>query len=131
VLIETEKSAEFWLFKAVHYRKENNIEKCLDALCFSIRLKKTALAKELRDFLIYRLCHDVQEILEQKQIISAKQQLYKMRSLFPYSPQLQQLNGFVDYLLVGRQESSLSVWAENHLNPILKFIKNKKYLNAD
>lgn len=130
-VIGTEKSAEFWLYKAIQYRKENNIEKCLDALCFSLGLKKTSLAIQMNDFLIQQSCQDVLELLEKKQIITAKQQLYKMRRLFPHSGQLQQLNSFADYLLVNSQETSLSKWAEDHLNPILKFIKTKKYLNAD
>jgi hypothetical protein len=130
-LIGTEKAAEFWLFKAIQYRKEGKLEKCIDALCFSLRLKKTSLAKKMRDFLIQQSCQNVLGLLEQKQIIPAKQQLYKMRRLFPYSEQLQQLNGFADYLLVNRQESSISEWAEEHLNPILKFIKNKNFHNAN
>lgn len=130
-VIGTEKSAELWLSKAIQYRNDSNVEQCLDALFLSIRLKKTSLAKNLRDFLIQQFSQDVLDLLEQKKIIPAKQQLYKIRRLFPYSEQLQQLNDFADYLLVNRQEQpSLSDWAEEHLNPILKFIKNKQYFNA-
>ncbi len=130
-IIETEKAAGFWLFKAIQYRKESHIEKCIDALCFSLRLKKTTLAINLCDFLIQQSSQDVLGLLEKKQIIPAKQQLYTMRRLYPFSEQLQQLNGFADYLLVNSQKSSLSDWAENHLNPILQFLKNKQYPNAD
>ncbi len=123
MVIKTEKAAEFWLFKAIQHRKESNIEKSLDSLFFSLSLKKTSLAKNMRDFLIQQSCQDVLSLLEQKKILSAKQQLYQMKRLFPYSEQLQQLNSFADYLLVKSQEPVRTDWAEEYLNPFLKFIK--------
>lgn len=99
-IFNTEHSAEYWLTHALKYWVENEIKQSLEALEYSIRLKKTDLALAFREFIIEQQGKDILFCLAQKQMITAKSQLYKIRPLFPYSKLLQELNDFTDYLLV-------------------------------
>lgn len=109
VLINAEKMAQFWLVKAIHYCLAENIEQSVRAISVSLDLKKTNLALAFREFLIQQQCQDILDMLAQKQLIPAKQRLYSMRILLPYSKQLQQLYSFSDYLLVQNSEPSRSL----------------------
>ena len=64
------------------------------------------MAVVFREFLIEKQCRDILDLLAQKQLILAKQRLYTVRKLLPYSKQLQQLNSFSDYLLAQSQYHS-------------------------
>jgi len=103
-VINSEKAALYWLSKAIQNWQENKIEQSLDALGLSLHLKKTKLAIIFREYLIRQKSRDLLELLAQKQVLPAKQQLYKIRNLLPYSKQLQQLHTFTDYLLTKNQE---------------------------
>ena len=104
-VICSEKAAQYWLSKAIQNLQESKTEQSIDALGVSLRLKKTELALVFRDFLIRQQCQNILDLLAQKQVLPAKQQLYKMRNLLPHSKLLQQLHTFTDYLLVNNQEN--------------------------
>lgn len=104
-IIAAEQSARFWLTAAMRHWQENAIESCVSALEHSFRLKKNRLAPVFRDFLIRRQCRVILDLLAQKQLLAAKQTLYLMRNLMPYSPLLQQLHSFTDYLWVNSQDA--------------------------
>jgi hypothetical protein len=106
VVINSEKAAHFWLSKTIHLWQENKTEQSLDALGLSLHLKKTKLALVFREFLIRQKSRDLLELLAQKQVLPAKQQLYKIRSLLPHSELLQQLQIFTEYLLVEKPEKT-------------------------
>lgn len=99
-LIDSEQSARIWLSNAIHYWRENKTKQSLDALELSIHLKKTKLAIAFRGFLIEQQYQAIVHQLEKKQIRVAKNQLYNIQALLPYSLLLQQLNSFTDYLLL-------------------------------
>ena len=99
VLISAEQAAQHWLAKALHAYVAENIEQSAVAINISLGLKKTRLAHALREFLIQQQCADILDLLAQKQLILAKQRLYRVRMLFPVSKQLQHLNSYSDYLL--------------------------------
>jgi len=99
-IIGSELSAQMWLSKAIQYSLDSKMEQSVEALVISIRLKKTQLAIVFRGFLIMQQCQYVLDLLAQKQLLPAKQLLYKLRLLFPYSHQLRQINLFADYLWV-------------------------------
>ena len=109
VLISAEQAAEFWFAKAIQYHLADNIELSIVAIGDSLRLKKTQIALTFREFLIQQQCRDILDLLAQKQLIVAKQKLYSVRKLLPYSKQLQQLNSFNDYLLAQSQDQSHSL----------------------
>ncbi len=100
-IINSEQYAKFWLANAIDDWNNNNPEQSANALKHSIHLKKTELALTFRDFIIEQQCQNIQQQLEEKQIISAKKQLYALRVLFPYSQTLRELNSFADFLLIG------------------------------
>jgi len=104
-VISTENASQYWLSKAIQNWQVSKTEQSLDALNLSLHLKKTGLALVFHDFLIRQQCQDLLELLAQKQLQPAKQQLYKIRNLLPYSKQLQQLHTFTDYLLANNQEN--------------------------
>ena len=106
VLISGEQAAEIWLAKAIQYCLADNIEQSIAAIGVSLRLKKTQIAVVFREFLIQQQCRDILDLLAQKQLILAKQRLYTVRKLLPFSKQLQQLNSFSDYLLAHSQDHS-------------------------
>ena len=107
-IIGTERSAWLWLSRAIQFWAESKTEQSLGALDISISLKKMKLAIAFRDFLIQKQYRDILDLLAQKQLLAAKQQLYRVRLLHAYSRQLQQLNGFTDYLLAKKQEYQAS-----------------------
>ena len=104
VLNSTEHMAQLWLTKAIHYWVDNETERSLAALELSLHLKKTRAAATFQGFIIQQQCQNILDLLAQKQLLSAKQCLYKMRHLFSLNKQLQQLNLFADYLLVAHEK---------------------------
>lgn len=107
VLNNVEQMAKLWLKKAINYWLDSQVDKSLDALALSLRLKKTKVAVALQSYIIHLQYQNVLELLAQKQLYLAKQSLFKMRHLFLYHRQLQQLNLFVDYLLLRHNQESL------------------------
>ena len=99
-IINTEQIAKVWLTHAIQYWTDHKIKQSLDALELSIHLKKTELAFAFRGFLIEQQYQNILQQLAQKQIFPAKNQLYKIRNLFPHSKLLRQLNEFTDYLIL-------------------------------
>ncbi len=99
-IINTEELAKVWLTNAIQYWSEHKFKQSIDALEFSIHLKKTELAFAFRGFLIEQQYQNIFQQLTQNNIFPAKNQLFKIRSLFPYSALLRQLNDFTDYLLL-------------------------------
>lgn len=99
-IIEAGQSSRFWLAEAIRYWRENETGRSVSALELSLRLKKTGLALVFREFLIRRLCREILDLLAQKQLLPAKRRLHSARILLPHSQLLQQLNGFIDYLLL-------------------------------
>lgn len=104
-VINSEQAAQFWLSKAIQHWQKSKAEQSIDALGVSLQQKKTELGLVLRNFLIHQQCQEVLELLAQRQLLPAKQQLYKMRNLLPHSKLLQQLHTFTDYLLAKDQEN--------------------------
>jgi len=100
-------SAQFWLSKAIHYCLERKTEQGITALNLSLSLKIIRMADVFRDFLIQQQCRDILDLLAKKQFLAAKQQLYKVRELLPYSKKLRKLDSFTDYLLLKNQHQSV------------------------
>ena len=125
-VIGNEKAAQYWLSKAIQNLQESKTEQSIDALGVSLRLKKTELALVFRDFLIRQQCQNILDLLAQKQVLPAKQQLYKMRNLLPHSKLLQQLHTFTDYLLVNNQENKWKSRLAQVRNRFFQAIANKK-----
>ena len=98
-LINTEKSAHIRLAKAIQYWLSGESEQSIAAITVSLNSKKTRVALVFREFMIHQQCTDILDKLAEKKLLLAKQQLYRVRLLFPHSKQLQQLNRFTDYLL--------------------------------
>ena len=109
VLISGEQAAEFWLAKAIQYCLTDDIEQCIAAINISLRLKATKIVVIFRDFLIEQQCQDILDLLAQKKLLAAKQRLYMVRKLFPYSKQLQHIRSFSDYLLITKAEYTQSL----------------------
>jgi len=107
VLITTEKTAEQHLTKAIQYWGNKQGEQSIAALMSALSLKKSNLALRFRDYLIQQTYREVLDLLAQKQLLSANQQLYKARRLVPYSLELQQLRTFIGYLLAKHHENFL------------------------
>ena len=101
--IGAEQSARFWLAEAIRHWEEKEAEQSMNALTLSLHLKKTKLAIIFRDYLIDRQCQAILELLAQKQLLSAKQRLYRLRLFIPHSKLLQQIDAFTDYLWVNSQ----------------------------
>jgi hypothetical protein len=98
-VIGSDQAAERHLAKAIQQWADGESEQSIQTLVFSLSLKKTQLAMVFRDFLIQHYYVEVLELLAQKHFLSANQRWYCARLLVPYSPQLQQLRIFTDYLL--------------------------------
>ncbi len=94
-VIQSEKIAQQWLVKTIHYLQNNEIEPAIKALENSLWLNKTPLGLSVRQFLIQQQIRKILKLLEQKNLSAAKNQIYLSRWLFPYSPQLKQLRNFV------------------------------------
>ena len=103
-IIDAEQSAQFWLSKAVHYCLESKTEQSIAALDLSLCLNKTRVANVFRDFLIHQQSRDILDLLAKKQLLAAKQQLYRVRELLSYSKQLRKLDNLTDYLLIKDQQ---------------------------
>lgn len=98
--LAAEQAAKLWLAEAIRLWQKNQAERSLTALERSLQLKSGRLALALRDFFTDRLCQDILELLAQKQVLEAKQRLYRIRHLLPGCELLHQLNAYADYLLV-------------------------------
>ncbi len=99
LVIESEQLAKRWFSKALHYWLENKIEQSITALAFSLGLKQSRVAVAFRHFILQKKCQNILELLAQKHLLSAKNELYSVRMLLPHSKQLRQLNNFTDYLI--------------------------------
>ena len=84
------------LREAIHMARVQEAEE-LDS---SVDRRSTEMAREFKAFIIQQQSAEVLELFAEKQLMQAKQQLYKARALFSSSQQLQQLNAFGDYLLL-------------------------------
>ncbi len=98
-LIHSEQAAQVWLAKAIQRWGEGNIEQSISALESSLALKNTPIALAFRGFIIHQYSQKILVLLVQKQLLVAKQALYKARTLLPYSQSLQKINAFTDYLI--------------------------------
>lgn len=87
------------LSKAFQAVVDGRLEQAVVALLAANALKKNRWAEILQGFLIKQHCRHVINLLAEKKLLSAKQQLYRIRGFQAYSPQLRRLNGFVDYLI--------------------------------
>lgn len=103
LLMGTAQAAQIWLVTAIQGYLSVDKAQSITAMTVSLNLKKTEIAIVFREFLIQQQCQDILELLAQKQLLPAKQRLYQVRHLFPYSPQLQQIRDFSDYLLAQEQ----------------------------
>ena len=106
-VINTGQSAQFWLSKAIYYCLTGETEQSISAISLSLSLEKTRMAEVFRDFLIQQLCRNVLDLMANKQLLEAKQQLYCARELLPHSKQLRKLDGFTDYFLLRNQHQSV------------------------
>lgn len=121
-------AAGFWLSKAVHLYEQQEAERCVDALMLSSALHRTELSISFRDFFIQQQCKDVLALLQQKQLIAAKQQLFKVRKLFPYNELLSQLNSFTDYLMSKNKTTEIS-WKIHFLSALKMLFGKDEFLN--
>ncbi len=106
-VIGSEQAAEQYLTQAIQYWAQKEAEQSIAALMAALSLKKTRLTLLFRDYLIQQFYLDVLELLTQKHLLSANQRLYCARQLLSFSPQLQQLRTFTDYLLAKHHEQVL------------------------
>jgi len=106
-LTAAEHAAEQYLTKAIQHWANKQGEQSIAAVLLALSLKKSSLALTFRDYLTQQYYREVLELLAQKQLLSANQQLYKARRLLPYSAELQQLRTFTDYLLAKHHEDFL------------------------
>lgn len=104
--IGAEQAARHWLAKAVRHCHNDEIEQGLSALERSLGLKKTKAAVVFREFLIAQQCRIILELLAARQFLPATTRFYQLSLLLPYSPQLQKLRSFTDYLSLQHQQRS-------------------------
>lgn len=97
-LINAEKAAKNFFAKAMQYWQLGHIEQSIAALELSLSLKETSIAVAFRGFIIEQQNKKILELLAQKQYLMAKQALYRLRRLQPYSHTLQTINAFSEYL---------------------------------
>lgn len=100
VLIQSEKAAQFWLNEAIHSLAEENTEQSIVAIKYSLQQNKTKAALVFCEFLINQQCEKVLDLLAESQLLLARELLYQLRALTPYSKKLHQLDGFTNYLLI-------------------------------
>ncbi len=105
LLISSEQVAQDWLATAIAHWKAENIEQSIDAIGLSLNLKITRMAEVFREFIIQQECQKILDLLAEKELLAAKQSLYRVRKLLPFSQQLQQLYSFSEYLLVNNTEA--------------------------
>lgn len=98
-VINSEKSAQFWLSQSIEYLINNKMEQSSFAINLSLRFKRTKVATTFHSFLIHQQCKNILDLLAQTQLLSAKKALYHVRVLIPHNKQLQQLDAFTNYLL--------------------------------
>ncbi len=101
-IIEAGESAAFWLNRAIHYWRQQQLSQSIDALLLSIQLQHSQLASAFREFIIQQISRSILKQLRQNQILEAKRQLHQARKLLTYSNLLLQLQGFTDYLLISK-----------------------------
>jgi hypothetical protein len=99
-LFHCEKSSQYYMSQAVQYLLDNEIEKSCMAINHSLYLKRTEVGLMFRDFLIHQQSQLVLDLLAQSELLLAKNTLYCVRQLIPYSQTLQQLDCFSNYLLL-------------------------------
>jgi hypothetical protein len=95
-----EQAAKIQLAKAINLALTGQPLPSLDALQQSLLLDATQLGLSLLEFLIAKQCQQILELLAQKQIVKAKQQLHALKTRQPQNELLEQLQGFSDYLLM-------------------------------
>ncbi len=107
--LAAEQQAKTQLAKAINLGLAGQTMQSLDALQQSLLLNATPLGLRLLELLIANQCKQILELLVQKQIIMAKQQLYALRTRLPRNELLAQLQGFSDYLLM-QQNFLIPTW---------------------
>jgi hypothetical protein len=95
-----EQAAKTLLAKAINLALAGQTLPSLDALQQSLLLDATPLGLRLLEFLIAKQYQQILELLAQKQIVMAKQQLHALKTRQPQNELLEQLQGFSDYLLM-------------------------------
>ena len=75
-IINTEELAKVWLTNAIQYWSEHKFKQSIDALEFSIHLKKTELAFAFRGFLIEQQYQNILQQLTQNKIFPAKKSAF-------------------------------------------------------
>jgi methylphosphotriester-DNA--protein-cysteine methyltransferase len=105
-LTNAAQAAETWLSTAMDCLAMGELEQSVAALEFSLTLNKTQLACVFRDFIIEQQTQKILNLLAEKQIMAAKQVLYALRGLYPYSVGLQKLNAFSDYLMINPRDEA-------------------------
>jgi len=100
--LAAEKAARYHLDKAINLGLAGQTIQSLDVLQQSLLLKATPLGLRLSEFLIAKQFQAILELLAQKQMVTAKQQLYALKTRLPRNELLEQLQGFTDYLLMQR-----------------------------
>ncbi len=98
--LAAEQVAKNQLAKAINLGLAGQPMQSLDALQQSLLLNATPLGLRLLELLIANQCKQILELLAQKQIVKAKQQLYALRTRLPRNELLEQLQRFSDYLLM-------------------------------
>lgn len=98
-VFKVERFSQHYLAKAVQFLLNDEIEQSCRAINQSLQLKKTQLALVFRLFLIEQQSQFVLNLLASAQPLQAKQRLYRLQTLMPYSKKLQQLDAFSNYLL--------------------------------
>jgi len=104
VLANVNQAAKLCLFEAIHYYLAKNLEQSITAINHSLVLKKTETALAFREFIATQQSEEILDLLAQKKLLQARQRLYSIRMLFPFSQQLQQIDVFSDYMLVKNPE---------------------------
>lgn len=100
--LAAEQAAKTQLVKAINFGLTGQSMQSLEALQQSLLLNTTPLGSSLLEFVIAKQCQQILELLAQKQIVMAKQQLHELKTQLPRNELLEQLQGFSDYLLIQR-----------------------------
>ena len=108
-IIHSEQRAKAWLSEAIQYWKKGDAKRSTWAVNTSLALKTIPLALTFRSFIIQQEIQEVLALLEKKQPLVARQVIYNIKSLLPYSPFLQKISEFTDYLCFESSPSSLNL----------------------
>lgn len=100
--LAAKQAAKYQLNKAINLGLAGQAIQSLDALQQSLLLNATPLGFKLLEFLIAKQYKEILELLAQKQIPTAKQQLDVLKTRLPRNELLEQLLRFTDYLLMHR-----------------------------